>query len=86
MTSNSPTRNRDAGSGEFVTEEYAEAHPDTTVHEKVEERPHVWALLSKLSTTGGAIVREQDLSPEDLEQAKSEGRHWGGFVYEPIDE
>ena len=45
-----------------------------------------WELMTRLSTEGGAIVREEDLSAEDLEKAKAEGRHWGGFVYEPIEE
>jgi len=30
------TKYRDAGTGEYVTEEYAEEHPDTTVAEEDE--------------------------------------------------
>jgi hypothetical protein len=85
MNNNNP-KHRDAGSGQYVSEEYAEANPATTVSESVGEQPHIWKLLGKLSQDGGAIVREQDLSEEDLAAAKSEGRHWGGFVYEPIDD
>jgi hypothetical protein len=85
MSDNNPKRHRDAGSGHYVTEDYAEANPDTTVSE-TSKQPDVWKLLTKLSQNGGAIVREQDLSAEDLEKAKAEQRHWGGFVYEPIEE
>lgn len=36
MTDSSHTVYRDAATGEFVTAEYAAAHPDTTVAETVE--------------------------------------------------
>ena len=34
--SNNPTTHRDAGSGKYVNEEFADANPKTTVSEKVD--------------------------------------------------
>lgn len=83
--SNDPKTNRDAGSGKYVSQDYADQHKQTTVSETAGSA-HIWKLLERLSTQGGAIVREDDLSAEDLAAAKADGRHWGGFVYVPIEE
>lgn len=86
MSSSKNTHERDAESGRYVSDEYAKEHPSTTVSESA-KKPEIWHLLKMLSTDGGAIVRSSDVSAEDdLEQAKTDGRYWGDFVYVPIEE
>lgn len=86
MNNPNKDRDRDAGTGRYVSDEFADQHPETTVSEEVKPQPHIWRMLTMLSTGGGAIVREQDLTADEIETAKAEGRHWGGFVYVPIQE
>jgi hypothetical protein len=87
--SNNPKTNRDAGSGKYVSQDYADQHKDTTVSETEAKKSTAEAFLKKLDG-GGAIVSSKDLSEEDLAAVPAEmfyvdsdGR---GYVYVPIEE
>jgi hypothetical protein len=45
---------RDAGTGQFVSEEYAEAHPDTTVGHTIKwySKEEVYDIWDSIDTTG----------------------------------
>jgi hypothetical protein len=84
--SNNPKKNRDAGSGKYVSQDYADQHKDTTVSETGRHGPDVSKLLDMLVENGGAIVRVFDLDDNDIEEAKQAGRISGEFAYQPIEE
>lgn len=66
---------RDAGTGRFVTDEYAAANPTTTVHETV-HRPdpidagyiarQLWARAALLSEYEGFELDESSVNAEDV--------------------
>ena len=74
--------NRDAGSGKYVSQQFADEHKGETVSETA---PDISRLLSKLTKGGGAIVSVADLGDDDIAQARKEGRISGAFVYVPIE-
>ena len=82
--SNNPKRYRDAETGEYVSATFAAANPKTTVMETEKNRDR-WTILNRLYKQGGAIVRAADLSAEEVEQARADGRCFGTFVYLPIE-
>jgi hypothetical protein len=84
--SNNPKKNRDAGSGKYVSQDYADQHKDTTVSETGRHDPDVSKLLDVLLENGGAIVRVVDLDDNDIEEANRYGRVAGEFAYQPIEE
>jgi hypothetical protein len=88
--SNPNKKHRDAGSGKYVSEEFADANPTTTVSESTGGQPYcsdeLKELLMRLQIHGGAILRSEDLSSADIEKAISDGQYAMGFVYVNIEE
>ena len=84
--SNNPKKYRDARTGEYVTEEFALENPATTVSERIWQQGKLAGLLERLEKDGGAIVRAEDLCPDEIEEAQADGRSWGNFVFVPIEE
>lgn len=82
-------RHRKAGDGEIVSQDYAEANPLTTVSETI--KPQLAEkFLKRLAKTGGAIVSSNDLSAEDIAEARAGERMFVdddgfGYIYQPID-
>ena len=90
MTHRSKNRNRNSDGGKFVSREYAEANPSTTVSEAVNNNAKAAKFLKKLAEYGGAIVSSSSLTPEEIEKARQQKRMFVdddgfGYVYQPID-
>jgi hypothetical protein len=89
MSSEQNRRNRDAGSGQYVTEEFAKENPSTTVSEKTDSSKLAEAFLKRLSKEGGAIVSSNDVTTDGITFARAEGRFYAdennfGYVWIPI--
>jgi hypothetical protein len=83
-------RHRETDEGEFVSPEFAEANPLTTVSESVNSNAKAAKFLKKLAEYGGTIVSSKDLSAEEIEKARQQKRMFVdddgfGYVYQPID-
>lgn len=83
-------RNRSSENGKFVSKEFADTNPLTTVSETVSSDAQAVRFLKKLAEYGGAIVSSSSLSVEEIEKARQQKRMFVdddgfGYVYEPID-
>jgi len=88
MNNNSPKRHRDAGTGEFVSDEYASEHPDTTVSERPAAANEAEKFLKRVSKDGGVIVSSNDVTTDGITLARAEGRFFvdeNNFGYVWID-
>lgn len=71
--------------GRFASDAQVAADPLGTTTQTVDDKS-AEKFLAKLDQDGGAIVRVLDLSAAEVEEAKSEGRVFGAYVFVPIAE
>lgn len=76
MSSQDKKRFRDAGSGEFVTEEVSIREPETTVSEIIRPKSDVEQFLHRLTVEGGIIAPAKNFTPEGITLAKYERRYF----------